>query len=121
MTEDHNVSLSMEALGEIDRVMGQWCLSQVPVHIKHEVDYDYEVHGQSVLIFEVRPLWRGSPGEKTRRPFAKFRYFKARNQWQIYWMRASDKWQIYEPGNTARNLEICMKIIDSDPHGCFFG
>lgn len=115
------MSLTIETLGEIDRVVGQWCLGQVPVHIKHEVDYDYEVDGQSVLIFEVRPLWRGQPGEKTRRPLAKFRYFKLRNQWQIYWMRASDKWQIYEPQSTARNLETAMKIIASDQYGCFFG
>ena len=120
-TEDHVVSLSIETLAEIDRVVGQWCLNQVPVHIKHEVDYDYEVDGPSVLIFEVRPLWRGQPGEKTCRPFAKFRYFKLRNQWQIYWMRASEKWQIYEPQSTARNLEAAIKIMASDQYGCFFG
>jgi len=45
--------LSIEDLGEVDRVVGQWCLKQVPVEIKHQVDYDYEVEGQSVVIFEV--------------------------------------------------------------------
>ena len=115
------MSLTIETLGEVDRVLGQWCLGQVPMRIKHEVDYDYEVEGQSVLIFEVRPLWRGQPGEKTRRPFAKFRYFKTRNQWQIYWMRASERWQIYEPQSTARNLETAIKIIREDRYGCFFG
>jgi len=90
------VSLSIETLAEIDRVVGQWCLNQVPVHIKHEVDYDYEVDRPSVLIFEVRPLWRGR-------------------------MRANEKWQIYEPHSTARNLETAIKIIASDQYGCFFG
>ena len=29
-------------------------MGQEPVHIKHEVDYDHEVDGWSILIFEVR-------------------------------------------------------------------
>jgi hypothetical protein len=40
------VSSSIETLAEIDRVVGQWCLNQVPVQIKHEVDYDYELDGR---------------------------------------------------------------------------
>jgi hypothetical protein len=73
------MSLAIETLGEIDRVVGQWCLNKAPVEIKHQVDYDYEVVGQSVVILEVRPVWRGQPGEKTRRPFAKFRFSESRS------------------------------------------
>ncbi|MEY3613273.1 MAG: hypothetical protein RJB14_2995 [Pseudomonadota bacterium] len=113
--------LSIETLGEIDRVVGQWCLHMAPVHIKAQLDYDYEVDGQAVTIFEVRPLWRGQHGEKTRSPFAKFRYYKSRQTWQIYWMRASGKWEAYEPDPTARNLERAVAIVDADKYGCFFG
>lgn len=121
MPESRIMSLSIETLGEIDRVIGQWCLNLAPAHIKAQLDYDYEVDGQAVTVFEVRPLWRGAPGEKTRHAFAKFRFYKSRQACQIYWMRASGKWESYEPDPSARNLERAVAIVEEDRYGCFFG
>ena len=53
------MAFSLEDLGDIDLTIGQWCLDKVPPELKKQVDHDYEVDGQSVTIFEVRPLWRG--------------------------------------------------------------
>ena len=115
------MALSIETLGEIDRLIGQWCLDRVPAPIKNQLDNDYEVQGPSVVILEVRPVWQGPPGEKTRRPYVKFRFYKSRNLWQIYWMRASGKWELYEPQPFARDLKKALAIIEADPYGCFFG
>jgi hypothetical protein len=76
-------TLSIEDIGEIDQVVGQWCLARVPAHLKQSVDYDYEIDGQAVTILEVRPAWRGTPGEVTRRPIAKFRFVKVTGFWKI--------------------------------------
>ena len=70
------MALSIEHIGEIDQVVGDWCLARVPAHLKQSVDYDYEIDGQAVTILEVRPAWRGTPGEVTRRPIARFRFVK---------------------------------------------
>ena len=51
-------------MAEIVRVVGKWCLNQVLVQNKHEVDYDDELDEPSVLIFEVRSLWWCLPGER---------------------------------------------------------
>ena len=88
------MALSIEDIGVIDQVVGQWCLNCVPPQLKKSVDYDYEIDGQAVTIIEVRPAWKGSPGEVTRRPITKFRFVKVTGQWQIYWMRSSGKWQV---------------------------
>ena len=113
--------LSIEQLGEVDNVIGHWCLARVQPEIKSQLDYDYEVDGQAVTVFEVRPLWRGKPGEILRNPFARMRYVKVRASWQIYWMRASGKWQSYEPDPTARDLKAALAIITRDEYRCFFG
>ncbi len=115
------MAFSIEEIGRIDHLVGDWCLSRVPPEIKSKLDHDYEIEGQAVTLLEVRPLWRGKPGEFTRRPFAKFRYVKSSGLWQIYWMRASGKWQAYEPDPVARDLEEVLKIIEADQYGCFFG
>lgn len=50
------MAFSIEDLGDIDLTVGPWCLHKVPPELKKQVDHDYEVHGQSVTIFDVRPL-----------------------------------------------------------------
>ena len=70
------MAFSIEQLGEIDKVIGQWCVSRVPPELKSQIDHDYEIDGQAVTLFEVRPMWRGAPGELTRNPFVRFRQAK---------------------------------------------
>jgi Protein of unknown function (DUF3024) len=115
------MAFSIEALGDIDLTIGQWCLDKVPPELKKQVDHDYEVDGQSVTIFEVRPLWRGQPGQTTRRPVAKIRYVKSSELWNIYWMRQNGKWESYEPASSACGLEEALDIIELDTYGCFLG
>lgn len=115
------MALNIDQLGDIDHVIGHWCLAKVPPNLKTEVDYDYEIENQSVLLLEVRPVWRGEPGQKTRRPFAKFRWIKSRQTWQIYWMRQNGKWHAYEPAEAACSLEEALDVIEFDDYGCFFG
>lgn len=115
------MAFSIEDLGDIDLTIGQWCLHKVPPELKRQIDYDYEVDGQSVTIYEVRPLWRGQPHEVTRRAFAKFRYVKSSELWHIYWMRQSGQWNAYEPASAACSLEEALDVIEMDSCGCFFG
>jgi hypothetical protein len=115
------MAFSFEEIGRIDHVVGDWCIHRVPPEVKRHLDYDYEVQGQAVTLFEVRPFWRGAPGESSRSPFVKIRYVKSSRSWQIYWMRASGKWHAYGPDPTAVSIEDALQIIEADSYGCFFG
>ena len=35
-----------------------------PAHIRPKLDIGYRISGQSVEIFEIRPVWRGPCGDK---------------------------------------------------------
>ena len=63
-----------------------------PPHIRPELDLGYRISGQSVELFEIRPVWKGVPDEKMERPVAKATYVKARNIWKIFWQRADSRW-----------------------------
>jgi hypothetical protein len=115
------MAFTIQELGNIDHLIGQWCFLKSPSEIKKELDYDYEIDGQAVTVLEVRPLWRGKPGEISRSPFVKLRYVKSEALWHIYWIRASGKWQAYEPNPVAKNLKKALQVIDDDQYGCFFG
>ena len=70
------MAFSIQEIGRIDHIVGDWCIRRVPPEIKKKLDNDYEIDGQVVTLLEVRPLWQGLPGEFTRTPFAKFRFVK---------------------------------------------
>jgi hypothetical protein len=46
-----------------------------PPHIRNELDLGFRVKGQSVEIFEIRPMWR-NPSKKIEEAVAKSTYVK---------------------------------------------
>ncbi len=92
-----------------------------PVYVRPKLDFAFRIEGQSVVLFEVRPRWRGEPVEMMEQPCAKATYVKARGIWRIYWMRADLKWHAYPPCPETRDLEIFLRLVDEDAHHCFFG
>ena len=46
--------------------------------------------------------------------FAKIRYYKSRKEWNLYWMRASGKWELYESFPLSSHLDKIIEIIKSE-------
>jgi hypothetical protein len=91
-----------------------------PVEIRDKVDLDYSLDGLILDIFEIRPFWRDA-NQKIHSPIARAKFVKSRNIWKIYWMRASGKWELYEPAPEVGALNDFFTIIKEDRHGCFWG
>ncbi len=92
-----------------------------PPHIRPELDLGCRVTGQSVEMFEIRPVWKGGPGEKMEQPFAKATYVKSTAVWKVYWQRADLKWHRYEPNSEVKTLEEFLAVVEKDEYGCFYG
>ena len=92
-----------------------------PLHIRPELDLGCRAIGQSVEMFEIRPVWRGQPGEKMERPFAKATYVKSKSIWKIYWQRADLKWHRYDPNSEVKDLEGFLAVVEKDEYHCFYG
>lgn len=91
-----------------------------PDNMRHQIDLDYKIENQSIIIFEIRPHWKRQ-GEKIESPIAKTTWVKTQNCWNIYWMRGDLKWHIYKPVSEVKTIEEFLKVVDSDRHGCFWG
>ena len=87
---------------------------------REQVDYGYSFDGSIVILFEIRPIWN-KPQEKQEVGFAKIRYYKSRQEWNLYWMRASGKWELYTPFPESALLQKILDIIEEDENCCFFG
>jgi len=91
-----------------------------PIEIRDKLDLGYSYHKNVIEIFEIRPEWN-DPAKSQNLPYAKIRYVKTQKIWKLYWMRASGKWQSYDPFPESTNLDDIIEIIDSDSYGCFKG
>ena len=91
-----------------------------PAHIRPKLDIGYRVNGQSVEIFEIRPVWNDA-SKKMELPVAKSTFIKARGVWKIYWMRKDLKWHSYEPVATVGTVDKFLRVVEEDRYGCFWG
>ena len=92
-----------------------------PPNIRPKLDLGFRVIGQSVEIFEIRPVWRGPPDEKHESPVAKATYVRARRVWRVFWQRRDLKWHSYEPRSEVKSVEEFASLVSEDAHACFFG
>jgi len=91
-----------------------------PAHVRSELDLGYRIKGQSVEIFEVRPLWN-NPKKIIEEAVAKATFVKTQNVWKVYWQRADLKWHRYDPEPEVGSVEEFLALVDGDEYACFFG
>jgi len=91
-----------------------------PAEIRHKVDLSYRIDGQSVVLFEIRPMWN-DPSEQTEEPVAKCTYVRRQQVWKVYWQRADLKWHSYQPDPEAATIDEFLEIVERDECACFYG
>ncbi len=91
-----------------------------PAHLRSQVDIRADINGSEVVIYHLRPHFQET-SRILELPFAKTKWIDAHQVWRLSWMRASGKWNAYQPFPEAKTIEAILKEVDRDPHGCFFG
>lgn len=92
-----------------------------PPHIRPQLDLGFRMSGQSVEIFEIRPVWQGAPGEYRESPVAKATYVRTRRRWRVFWQRRDLKWHGYDPMPEVASIDDFVALVHEDHHACFFG
>ncbi|MEL0630815.1 DUF3024 domain-containing protein [Psychromonas aquatilis] len=90
-----------------------------PVHVRDQLDINYKIENQSVVLFEIRANFR-NPSEKLDIPIAKATYVKTQKVWKIYWQKSDLKWHEYEPVAIVKYLEEFLNVVGQDEYDCFF-
>ncbi|MBC8316937.1 MAG: DUF3024 domain-containing protein [Desulfobulbaceae bacterium] len=115
------MSLSEFEIKRIEKIVGAFIENKrPPVHIRNQLDLGYSITGQSVEIFEIRPVWN-NPEKRITLPVAKATYVKKSNIWKVYWQKADLKWNGYEPNPQAKTIEQFVAIVEEDAYACFWG
>lgn len=108
---------------ELDRIqeeMNDFILKRrPPENVREEVDLNYTIEKQSVVIFETRKMFQRD--EMVNIPIAKATFIIKENKWKLYWQRADLKWHLYEPNKEVKTIKSFIRIVDEDKFGCFWG
>ena len=107
-------------LKKIDKFVGGLCRKKTPEKYKNELRFEYRIKVHDVTIYEIRPRW-DNPKEITEMDIAKIKFNRTKNNWVLYWKRASGKWELYEPSKNNNDLASLVEVISTDNFGCFFG
>lgn len=106
----------------LEAILTHYCRKRCPEHLHDRVKLTFRIEGLIVTLFERRPSFP----DKTRWvecDVARFRYFKNRNQWALYW-RDSKRRQgrhLYDRLRPNRSIEPLLAEVDKDPAGIFWG
>ncbi|HEY9170183.1 MAG TPA: DUF3024 domain-containing protein [Lutibacter sp.] len=115
------MALEFENEIEIIEVMEGYIINaRPPEEIRGQIDINYKIEGQSIVVFEIRPVWN-NPNKKIECNIAKTTFVKNENTWKIFWFRSDMKWHGYKAIPKVNSLKEFVKIIEEDKHGCFWG
>jgi hypothetical protein len=67
-----------------------------------------------------RPSY-SNPPTQVEESVAKVKYVRKRQTWQLFWKRADMKWHRYQTCSEVKSLEECLRLVDEDTNGCFWG
>lgn len=115
------MSFTKKELEQWEPLIKQFISEQRPPEdIRDQVDLDYGIENQSIIIFEIRPR-PDVTEEKMKLNVAKTTWVRRQQIWKLYWQRASLKWHKYEPLPRVDTLEKFIEEVDEDPYSCFWG
>jgi len=104
------------ALGRINHYLSV----RVPSHLTSKIGFLVKAQYNRIIIAEKRPFF-GDSSSTSCSEFCQMRYTDFDNRWHLYWKRKTGKWWPYVPKNTVYTINDCLKEVDEDGWGCFWG
>ena len=109
------VALYQIELARVNRAMDVFMeRRRPPEYIRPNLDLGFRITGQSVEIFEIRPVWRGPANEKHESPVAKATYVRTRGLWRVFWQRRDLNSCSYDPNPEIKSMEEFASLVSED-------
>lgn len=110
------------ALSEFDRkrterLLDEFSRRRVPAHLRDQIRLGWAFRGDTVTLFEARPLLR-NPAQWAESKIAQFR--RVGQGWALHWQDRNGRWHAYQ-GLAPGRLEQLLAEVDRDPTGIFWG
>lgn len=110
------VHIRDKAIKKIDEFISE----RVPKHLQLEIQLTKKEYANTITVYERRPLL-SDPSQWSSLEVFQVRYTDYDDRWHLYWMRVFHKWWPYVPLLPVYTIADCIREVDEDAWGCFWG
>jgi hypothetical protein len=102
----------------VEKTLSEYC--EVPAHIRDKLLIGYKIRGNSVTLFEGRPVYFDK-SKWTQSVVAQFRYSPIDQKWTLYCADRNSRWHKYSRTKPSKIFELLLNEVEADPTGIFWG
>jgi len=105
----------------VDTKLGKYCEDKVPAHVRDQVRLTYSYMGNTVTLFEERPIYN-QLDKRTKIPIAQFRLNVVDHLWRLYnaSKNRDEGWMHYAGAQPTVDFETLLTALDQDRTGAFW-
>jgi len=100
--------------------INKYLYKKVPSQHRSKIGFLVKAQYNRITIAEKRPLF-GDSSRTSCSEFCQVRYTDFDNRWHLYWKRKTGKWWTYVPKKAVYTINDCIRDVDEDGWGCFWG
>lgn len=104
----------------VEQTLSQYCEKKIPPHVRDKVRLCYRFRGNSVTLFEMRPVF-DNPDKWVDICVAQFRYDDRTKLWTLYCADRNSRWHLYDEIDPAKSLQTLLDEVEEDPTAIFWG
>jgi hypothetical protein len=114
------MNLPIAELTSLEAILNHFCRTRCPEHLHDRVQLTFRIEGLIATIFERRPYFHDR-SRWTQTDIARFRYFKNRDVWELYWVDRNSRWHRYGQCRANHSIEPLLADVDKNSTGIFWG
>jgi len=100
--------------------INKYLYGKMPPQHRSEIGFLVKAQHNRITIAEKRSLF-SDPSMTSCSEFCQMRYTDFDNRWHLYWKRKTGKWWPYVPKKAVYTIGDCLREVDEDGWGCFWG
>jgi hypothetical protein len=105
---------------EVMEKINNYLSSRVPPHLCTEIGFLVKSQGNTIIASDKRISFSNKTKTICIEIF-QVRYTDFDNRWHLYWMRKFGKWWPYVTKKPIFTIEDCIRELNEDAWGCFWG
>lgn len=114
------MSLSEFEKQRVKKIFSAYCAMKAPHHISDQFRVEFELRGDEVKLFESRPFHLDK-SQWISHKIARFKKDRESNCWQLYYADRNERWHLFEPFPSDKDIEKMLAEVEKDTTGIFWG
>ena len=113
------MAIPTEVRVQAEAALAQFCATHSSAPGADRLRYVYALEANAALLVVQRPGFMNQE-EWVSTPVAKFRYSEGRYEWTLYWPDANKRWQRVSSVKAAKDVQVLLQAVVTDPLGVFW-